>query len=160
MKKFIYFAILVFGVNLMICAAQKDKAVQPIQTWRGENVDNKRLKPAPKNCISSGVVLNETGWIKLWQAWRIDETPKIDFTKNLIVFCTTQTPNGCSVSLKLSQSGDLKILPLSTLIGSEDKTFNYQIVLIDRAGIKSIKGKPMAPRRKNYKEMWNKQTGI
>jgi len=39
----------------------------------------------------------------------------------------------------------LNILPRSTLIGSKAKTFNYQIVLVNRAGIKSIKGKSIAP---------------
>jgi hypothetical protein len=145
MKKFIYFAILVFGLNLIICAAQEDKAIQPIQVWSGKKIDNKLLEPAPKNGLSSGLIFDETGWIKLWQAWRKDETPKIDFTKNLIVFCTTQTPNICQIYLKLSKSGDLKISPLSTLLGSKDKTFNYRIVLIDRAGIKSIERKPIIP---------------
>ncbi len=151
MKKFIYFAILVFGLNLMICAAQEDKAIQPVQTWNGKKIDNKQLETAPKNVLFSnnldsvGFISTETDWIKLWQAWRKDETPKIDFTKNLIVFCTTQTPNICQIYLKLSKSGDLKISPLSTLLGSKDKTFNYRIVLIDRAGIKSIERKPIIP---------------
>lgn len=140
MKQFIYLAILVFGVNLMICAGQEDKTVQPVQTWSGKEVDNRLLEAAPK----SGYVSNEADWIKMWKAWRKDEAPKIDFSKNLIVFCTTQTPNSCGVNLKLSESGDLKIINVSTLIGSDAKTFNYQIALIDRAGIKSIEGKPIA----------------
>ena len=39
MKKFTYFAILVFGVNLMICATQEDKAIQPVQTWSGKEME-------------------------------------------------------------------------------------------------------------------------
>ena len=145
MKKIIYFAIFVLGVNLMIGAAQEGKNIEPVQTWSGKEIDNKVLKVPPKNGLSMGLISNETDWIKLWQAWRTDETPKIDFTKNLIVFCTTQTPNICHIYLKLSKSGDLKISPLSTLLGSKDKTFNYRIVLIDRAGIKSIERKPIIP---------------
>ncbi len=144
MKKLIYFAIFVLGVNLMIGAAQEGKNIEPVQTWSGKEIDNKVLKVPPKNGLSMGLIFNETDWIKLWQAWRTDETPKIDFTKNLIVYCTTQTPNTCQVDLRLSQSGNLKLLPLSTLIGSKAKTFNYQIVLVNRAGIKSIKGKSIA----------------
>jgi len=148
MKKIIYFAIFVLGVNLMIGAAQEGKNIEPVQTWSGKEIDNKVLKVPPKNGLSMGLISNETDWIKLWQAWREDETPKIDFTKNLIVFCTTQTPNICQIFLKLSKSGDLKISPLNLLIVSKDKTFNYRIVLIDRAGIKSIERKPITPRRK------------
>lgn len=145
MKKIIYFAIFVLGVNLMIGAAQEGKNIEPVQTWSGKEIDNKVLKVPPKNGLSMGLISNETDWIKLWQAWRTGETPKIDFTKNLIVYCTTQTPNTCRVDLRLSQSGNLNILPRSTLIGSKAKTFNYQIVLVNRAGIKSIKGKSIAP---------------
>ena len=153
MKKVIYLVILVFGVNLLIGAAQGDRTIEPIQEWRGKNVDDKWLK-LPKNSsssygISSGIIENETDWIKLWQAWRDDEVPKIDFTKNLIVFCTTTTPNGCSVILKLSPSGELKYTGPSTLIGTNEKTFNYQIVLVDLAGIKSIER--LATRRKRKK---------
>ncbi len=154
MKKFIYFAILVFGLNLMICAAQEDKAIQPVQTWNGKKIDNKLLNAAPKNVLSSnifdsvGFISTETDWIKLWQAWSEDEIPKIDFTKNLIVFCTTTTPNSCYITLKLSPSGELKYTGLSTLIGSEDKTFNYQIVLVDLAGIKSIERPATRRKRK------------
>lgn len=151
MKKIIYLVILLFGVNLLICTAQGDRTIEPIQKWIGENVDNKRLK-LPKNSFSSygisrGIIENETDWINLWQAWRDDEVPKIDFTKNLIVFCTTTTPNSCRITLKLSPSGELKYTGLSTLIGSEDKTFNYQIVLVDLAGIKSIE-KPVTRRKR------------
>ncbi len=152
MKKVIYLVILVFGVNLLIGAAQGDRTIEPLQKWRGENVDDKRLK-LPKNSFSSsgisrGIIENETDWIKLWQAWRDDEVPKIDFTKNLIVFCTTTTPNSCYITLKISPSGELKYTGLSTLIGSEDKTFNYQIVLVDLAGIKSIERPATRRKRK------------
>lgn len=155
MNKLVYFAIFVFGLNLMICAAQENAGIKPTRTWDGSEVDNERLKLPNNNSasfdISNEAILNETDWINLWQAWRGDEAPKIDFTKNLILFCTTRTPNHCSIWLKLSPSGDLKVKRLTTMMYSEAKTFNYKIVLVKRAGIMTINGKPITPRRKRLK---------
>jgi hypothetical protein len=157
MNKLIYFAIFVFGVNLMICAAQEDTVIKPTKIWDGSGVDNQWLELPDKSSTSDDIpdkaILNETDWINLWQAWRDDEVPKIDFTKNLIVFCTTVTPNHCSVTLKLSPSGDLKVKRLTTLIGSEDETFNYKIVLVKRAGIKTINGKSITSGKNSSKRV-------
>lgn len=148
MKNFVCLAILFFGINLTVCLAQKSESIKPIQTWNGEKIDNKFLKRDPKNeFLSKGFINDANHWAQTWQAWRKGELPEIDFTKNLIVFCTTITPNHCSIELKLSSAGDLQIKSLTTLIGSSDKTFNYKIVLINRAGIKSVERKSIAPKK-------------
>jgi hypothetical protein len=144
MKKSIYFVILVFGINLIICAAQKDKALQPVKSWIGDRADERQSEPASNKELPDSPIFNQSDWIKLWQALRDDETPKIDFTKNFIIFCTTFAPNHCSIDLKLSRTGDLKIHSTTTIMNTDGSTLSYKILLIRRAGIKSIKGKPIA----------------
>jgi Domain of unknown function (DUF4440) len=89
-------------------------------------------------------ITDERVWERLWQAWRGSEPlPKVNLNSELIVFCTTISPNSCGIKLSLDEQGDLKITSVSTLIASKAKTINYQIGLIDRAGIKSIERRPI-----------------
>ena len=120
--------------------AQRDVRVK--QTWSGKNISPDLLAAAP----ASLYIADQTSWSKLWQAWRGSEPlPQVDFARELIVFCTTNTPNTCGIDLSLDSQSDLTITSVSTLIGSEAKTFNYQLGLIERAAIKSIGGKLIAP---------------
>jgi hypothetical protein len=137
MKQFVLLAILVFGTNLLVCAAQENFEIEPTQTWIGNNISDDLLEIAPKNNFIS----DETSLKKLWQAWRSSETaPTVDFSKNLIAFCTTQTPNTCGIKLKLSDAGNLEIQTFSTLIASSANTFNYQIAEFSREKVKTIGG--------------------
>ena len=150
MNKIVYFAILVFGINVLIGAAQISGTVKPVRTWTGSEVDNewleRRKNDSASGAVFSEAVLNENDWVELWRAWRSDEAPpKIDFARNLVLFCTTRTPNHCSIEPRLSRSGDLKVKILTTLIHSQATTFDYKIIVIKRAGIKTINGKFIVP---------------
>src|SRR5215204_7228602 len=110
------------------------------QTWSGGNLPLDLQVAAPPGLY----VADQAGWERLWRAWRGGEAlPKIDFDRELILVCTTVSPNSCGVNPTLDEQGDLKVGPASTLIASDAKTFNYQIGLIDRAGVRSIAGRPI-----------------
>lgn len=144
MKHFICLLILIFGWNLIVCPAQNDaeeKIIEPIRSWSGKKVSNERLTAAPEK----GYVSDRAEWEKLWRDWRASEeaVPTVDFTKNLVAFCTAQTPNSCGIKLLLSEASDLRIQTFSTLIGGNSTTFDYMLVEFSRAGIKTINGQPV-----------------
>lgn len=148
MKRIIFCIALTAIFNLMPVNAQSERRSQAQEkipfkkTWSGRDLSNDLQSAAPPNLY----IADAASWSKLWQAWRGGEPlPKVDFDKELIVFCTTSSPNSCGINLSRDEQGDLKITSESTLIGSDAKTFDYQIGLIARAGIKSIEGKPIAP---------------
>lgn len=147
MKKLIFFIALVVVFSAMSEAAESATPIQsqekiPFkQTWSGKDLSEDLMSAAPRELY----ITDAASWAKLWQAWRGRERlPVVNFDKELIVFCTTNSPNSCGINLSLDEQGDLKITSESTLIGSDAKTFNYQIGLIERGGIKSIGGKPIA----------------
>jgi len=112
------------------------------QTWSGSNLPLDVQAAAPPGLY----VAEQAGWERLWRAWRGGEAlPKVDFDRELILVCTTVSPNSCGVNPTLDEEGDLKVDPAGTLIASDAKTFNYQIGLIDRTGVKSIAGRPITP---------------
>lgn len=143
MKHFICLLIVVFGWNLIVRPAQNDegKIIEPIRNWSGKKVSSERLKAEPEKAYVS----DQAEWEKLWRAWRASEdaAPSVDFTKNLVAFCTAQTPNSCGIKLLLSKTGDLRIENFSTLIGGDSTTFDYQFVEFSRAGVKTINNQPV-----------------
>jgi hypothetical protein len=126
--------------EITLLSTAQDKVLLK-KTWSGKDIPNEVRNALPPDSY----VADNASWTKLWQALRGSEPlPQIDFAEELIVLCTTVSPNSCGVGLSVDEQGDLKILSMSTLIGSDAKTFNYQIASIDRDRIKSIAGKPVA----------------
>ena len=110
------------------------------QTWSGQNLPINSISAAPRELY----IIDQENWKKIWQKWRGSEKlPKVNFRKQLIVFCTTISPNHCSINISLDKKGNLKLNGITTLIGSDGTKFNYKMALIDRAGIKTINGKPI-----------------
>jgi hypothetical protein len=139
MKKLIWLVILMFGMDLMICLAQEEnRPVQSLKMWEGTGLSEQILSQS----TGGPYISNKQDFEKMWKVWRSDKMPKIDFKKNLIVLCVTLNPNNCFLVMKLTK-GDLKLSSRSTLIGSNEKLYNYKIVLIERAGIKTINGQPI-----------------
>jgi Domain of unknown function (DUF4440)/Domain of unknown function (DUF3471) len=125
--------------EITILSSAQDKVLLK-KTWSGKDIPNEVQNALPPDSY----VADKESWTKLWRALRGTESlPRIDFAKELIVFCTTNSPNSCAIDLSMDEQGDLKITSVSTLIGSDAKTFNYQIASIDRGGIKSIAGKAL-----------------
>jgi hypothetical protein len=111
--------------------------VKPLMQWTGRVKDKDLLKLAP----ARGYLSHEKDLEKLWKAWDIKEKmPAVDFTKELILVAAARS-SSLSVSSKLDESGDLRITTVVTADLRPD--FGYVIVLIPRAGVKTINGKPI-----------------
>lgn len=118
----------------------RENGVKFLSAWKGE-VPLERRTAAP----TSGYVSRQQEWEKLWNAFRgTEEIPKIDFEKQLILVAVNGDPNPIRICTKLDDQGDLKLSYGSTLIGfTHPRTGAYQFALINRAGIKTVRGKPI-----------------
>jgi hypothetical protein len=125
---------------LCVCAARaEDRKVEPVRSWAGI-LDEKKLTEAvpPKGYLTS-----RAGWEKLWKAWRPGEKlPEVDFEKHLVlVDLGGMYPLG--YELKLTDKGDLRVRLLAKVPGK--RGYGYGIAVIERSGVKSIKGKAIKP---------------
>lgn len=110
------------------------------QKWDGSGLSNDLKAAAP----DKEFIADQASWKKIWTAWRGSEKlPTVDFRKEVIIFCITQYPNRCSMTLTL-KGNKLQTKAMSTLIGSRQAKFNYQLVLLNRAGIKAINDEPLS----------------
>ena len=98
--------------------------------------DEKLQKEAPEN----GVIVSQKGWEKLAKAWGIKDPAKVDFTKEILVVATT-VGSKMSVSTKLDDKGDLKVLALSTR--DLRPGFRYAIKSVSKEGVKTVNGKEL-----------------
>lgn len=116
-----------------------DKKIEPIRSWTGLLDDKKLTEVAP----AKGYVTSQAQWKKVWETWRPKEKlPAVDFKKQLVlVNLSGMYP--VDYELKLTDEGDLKIW-LSPRVPPK-KGYGYGIAVIERKGIKSIKGKPIEP---------------
>lgn len=110
--------------------------VKVIETWSGKLKDvSLRDKFAPK----TDFIADAEAWKKLWQAWRAGEdVPQVDFTQSLVLVGTAPGPNAANLRPRLDENGGVKFVVFSTKIGGPG--FGYQLMQIDRSGVKSING--------------------
>jgi len=128
-------------VVFCVCAAYQerghaeDKKVEVVQSWTGILDEKKLTEVAP----AKGYLTSQARWKKLWQTWRPGEKlPEVDFKKRLVlVNLSGMYPVGYEV--RLSDEGGLKVQLSPRVPGKPG--FGYGIAVIDRAGVKSIKGK-------------------
>jgi RNA polymerase sigma factor (sigma-70 family) len=121
--------------------AQKDesKTVLIQQSWDGIIPNRNLVKESPPD----GFVVEAESWAKVWKAWRSKEKlPAIDFDKQIALILTVPGPNIISApELLIDRAGNVKVpLPVSTLL-PDDGRIGYKIILINRAGVKSVNGK-------------------
>ncbi|WP_310426323.1 hypothetical protein [Chamaesiphon sp. VAR_48_metabat_135_sub] len=111
------------------------------QSWSGV-VKIELRKEAPRK----GYVTNNVEWSKLWTTYRGSEAlPNVDFDREIVLVYVHRDPNAVGLSLSLSAAGNLTIETTMTLMGYNNPTkCSYKFVLIDRAGIKAIKGLPIS----------------
>src|SRR5262249_30470026 len=88
-----------------------------------------------------GYLDTEVALAKLWKAWRKDKPPKVDFSKQVVLVLTHFENAEVKFTADLEGKGNLKLGVSSTERGANGMT--YVIAVIDRAGIKSINGKPL-----------------
>jgi hypothetical protein len=121
---------------LCVCAARaEDKQVTVVRSWRGILDEKKLTEVAP----AKGYLTSQAEWEKVWKAWRKDERlPEVDFKKHLVlVDLGGRYPVGHEV--RVTDEGDLKVQLLAGVPGKPG--YGYGIAVIERKGIKTIKGK-------------------
>ena len=116
------------------------KSITPIQEWRG-GFPNQADEPLMQEAPQCGYIASQAAWAKLWKAWRREEPlPKVDFSKELIMVGVTDcSGNKFDPSFWLDEEGVLSGRFWPTKMGGPG--FAYVILLIDRKGIKTYKGK-------------------
>lgn len=151
----------VFFLLLPALAHGQGKEVKRVMEWSGR-FRLKQSEPLMNEAPKSGYIANAKAWAKLWNAWRntlepsrddLDprnpgkkpqpqEVPTIDFDKYLVLVATAPcSANRLGMSLTLTDQGDLRVGSFATQIGGPG--FVYLIVVVERAGIKTVGGQPI-----------------
>ena len=128
--------------GLFLCAVATPEAraekrkVLIVQTWQGSVDDEKLMKDAP-------VALNSAkGLEKVWKAWKIEgKTPKVDFTKFIVVGVYSQGSKLNLASAVLDDDGNLEVVGL----GTRDLRpgFRYVLGMVSNDGVKSVNSKKL-----------------
>ena len=84
--------------------------------------------------------ISQKGWEKLAKAWSIKEPAKVNFDKEILVVATT-VGSKLTLSTKLDDKGDLKILALATR--DLRPGFRYAIKSVSKEGVKTVNGKEL-----------------
>ena len=123
------------------------KGIKVVDKWVVHQTDMK-LAEGPDNILDDkanktrfGYLDTEEALAKLWKAWRKDEPPKVDFSKQVVLVLTHFENAEVKFTADLEDKGNLKFHVESTERVAKGMT--YVIAVVDRAGIKSINGKPL-----------------
>jgi hypothetical protein len=93
---------------------------------------------APPNRL----ITNAKDWAGLQLAWGIKDPPKVDFTREMLVVATTNNDK-LVIETDVDKAGDLHIRALDNGVETGGG-FRYRIKAIDKAGIKTVEGVPLA----------------
>lgn len=90
------------------------------------------------------LIATETEWVALARAWAIKNPPPVDFTKQVLVVVTSRS---AKMSIEAKRDDDTGAMRVGVLEGDDfpSSGFRYGIKAIDRAGLKTINGKPLPP---------------
>jgi hypothetical protein len=123
------------------------KGVKVVDKWIVNQTDM-QLAEGPDNILDDkanktrfGYLDTEEALAKLWKAWRKDEPPKVDFSKQVVLVLTHFENAEVKFTGDLEDKGNLKLGVSST--EREANGMTYVIAVVDRADIKSINGKPL-----------------
>ena len=117
----------------------EDRKLEPVSSWWGILTEKKLTEMVPKN----GYITSNAAWKKLWEAWYPNaKLPEVDFTKHLVlVDLGGMYP--VDHELRLTGQGDLKI-ELRYRVPPK-RGDGYGIAVIERSGVKTIRGKAIEP---------------
>jgi hypothetical protein len=122
------------------------KGVKVADKWIVRQTDLK-LAEGPANVLDDkanktrfGYFDTEEALAKFWKAWRKDEPPKVDFSKQVVLVLSHFENAKVTFTAGLDDKGDLKLGVSNTEREADGMT--YVIAVVDRAGVKSIHGKP------------------
>lgn len=118
---------------------EADERVPIIRRFSGKVADLKLLVLSPR----SSIITSQEQWKTLWSQWRPDqELYAVDLDKVLVLVETTPGPNRISSNvLERDSKGNLVYEIAAT--EKAGAGFGYLIMVIDKSGIKSVKGKPL-----------------
>ncbi|MSQ95668.1 MAG: hypothetical protein EXR98_14060 [Gemmataceae bacterium] len=135
----LFAAMLLFGLMLnTVTAANEKKNIKPTQHWGGIVNEIAKRTAAPKD----GFLTTQESSKKLWTEWGLKgDVPKIDFKKQIVFVQLASGPNNLGTSYTLDDKGNLTSLSRQTLKAGSG--FGYGIDVLDRAGIKTYKGKQL-----------------
>lgn len=93
---------------------------------------------APK----TGVIAEFKEWEKLWKSWRGSESvPYVEFREAIVIVAVNSDPNRIGVEASVTKEGALMVAKRSEMLGFESPTTcGYQLALISRHGVKTVKG--------------------
>jgi hypothetical protein len=116
-----------------------DTGVQPIERptvdLSGDVNDQTRQKNAPV----TGVITSQKEWDDLVKAWGIKDSPKVDFSKEILVVGVSDATSFTMVPTV--KDGDLVI---ATAASKETRDgFRWKVVSVPREGLKTVNGKPL-----------------
>jgi hypothetical protein len=114
----------------------KGAPIQTLHTYKGRVSAEQQKQVMGKDRMA--VIASEKKLAALWNAWKLEKQPKIDFGKELVIVYTSNT-SGLKMSLLLKDGGNLQVLAIATRDIRED--FAYDIQVIPREGIKTVEGK-------------------
>ena len=163
-NRFIRFSLFTSGiVSCLVMTAALTSAQEPARQTRDRVLEQNAVvpmltqpdgKPVPLSKKWTGSVAdaaladNTPSFIasakelaQLWKHWKLaDEAPNIDFSKEIVLLATTRGSN-LSLSCTLTQTGELKVMAMSTADFGEG--FRYVIATVSRDGVKSVDGKEL-----------------
>ena len=116
-------------------AADEPKPAKPTVELSG-SIDDESLQNAMP---ATGVIVSQKGYDKLAKAWGIQDAPKVDFAKEILVVATWK---GSSFDIRTAvKNGDLTIGGF----GTKDLRpgFRWKVKSISREGIKTVAGKEL-----------------
>ncbi|QJW99460.1 hypothetical protein [Frigoriglobus tundricola] len=127
------------ALALSVCAVstadepKKEKATVDLFA----SVEDETLK---KEAPESDVIVSAKAWEKLAKAWGIKDPAKVDFAKEILVVQTT-VGSRLTVTTKLDDTGDLKVLGIATR--DLRPGFRYAIKSVSKEGVKTVNGKEL-----------------
>lgn len=130
------------GLVVSAAGQGETREVKVEQSWTGrligEEKEALRMSAPAKRYISGPKT-----FAALWRMWRTEEKiPQIDFAQKLVLVETVRGPNEVTLKPTIDAQGNLAVKATSTLVGGPG--FGYAFGVVDRAGIKTVQGKPLA----------------
>jgi hypothetical protein len=128
---------LALAVSLAPATRAGGQKLKPVHQWSGSIDDTELEKLAPK----SGYLADAKKFAELWKEWKVGKKmPEIDFKKQIALVATTRGSR-LNMTPQLTDNGDLRVLAIATR--DFRPGFRYQVVVVDRAGVKTINGKKL-----------------
>ena len=124
--------------------------------------------PVPNNVVSpklsfkgGGIIVSQDELARVWKFWKgsDEKAPKVDFSKNFVIFTTAFGGNIPRVRTKLT-NGNMRVLVMTTRMARPG--FGYGFLVVKREGVKTVENVklPAASSQTGMKELKPKNIGI